>query len=41
MSLPQIEVIDFYLTSKAQADEVADFYLKEGYDDVVVEEINA
>ena len=33
------EVTDFYLMSKEQADKVADFYIKEGYDDVVVEEV--
>ena len=33
------EITDFYLMSKEQADEVADFYIKEGYDDVVVEEV--
>jgi hypothetical protein len=33
------EVTSYYLMSRTEAEEIADYYLKEGFDDVVVEEV--
>lgn len=33
------EITSYYLMSRNEADNIADYYIKEGYDDVVVEEV--